>query len=113
MKWKFKKPLAVLLQLFQTIQKLRKKLNLPKKFPKYKFNILIDPAFPNLNLLPPTLRQSSKPDLIRDDSLTSELSTEKFQFKAQLTSHHMVPTPYKTQINLNRYNANYLSYGSE
>ena len=52
--------------------------------------------------MPPTRKLSSKPDLHRDDSLTSQLSTEKFQFKPELTSLYMVSTPYKMQLNPTR-----------
>ena len=51
--------------------------------------------------MPPTRKLSSTPDLRREDSLTSQLSTEKFQVKPQLTSLYMVSTPYKLQVNPN------------
>ena len=54
--------------------------------------------------MPPNLKISSKPDLHRDDSLTSQFSTEKFQFNPQLTSLYMVSTPFKFQSNPNRCN---------
>ena len=55
-------------------------------------------------VMPPTLTLSSKAGLHRDDFLTSQLSTEKMQFKAQLTSLCLVSTPDKIQLNPNRYN---------
>ena len=54
--------------------------------------------------MPPTPRPSSKPDLQRNDSLTPQLSSEKFQFKPQLISPYMVSTLYKGQLNPNLYN---------
>ena len=55
----------------------------------------------------------TKPHLHRDDSLTSQLSTEQFQFKPQLTSLYMVSSPYKFQLNPNRYNDHYILCASK
>ena len=63
--------------------------------------------------MPPTLKPSPKPDSHRDDSITSQLSTGKFQFKAQLTSLYMVSTPHKLQLNPNRFIDHHISYASE
>ena len=51
-----------------------------------KLNTLNDPAFLTSIVMPPTIKLSEKPDLHRDDSLTSQLSAETLQFKPQLTS---------------------------
>ena len=80
-KWKFKKPLLVLLQLLKLIKKLRKKWifwTFSSKSPKSKYNTLNDSELSFSNVMPPTLKPSSKPDLHRDDSLISPLSTEFF-----------------------------------
>ena len=63
--------------------------------------------------MPPTPRPSSKPDLNRNDSLTSQLSSEKIQFKPQLISPYMVSTPYKCQLNPNLYNDHYILSASK
>ena len=63
--------------------------------------------------MPPNLKPSSKPDLIRDDSLTSQLSTENSQYKPQLTSLYIVSTPYNFQLNPNRFDDHYTSYLSQ
>ena len=54
-----------------------------------------------------------KPDLHRDDSLTSQLSTEKLVFKLQLTSLYMVSTPYKSQFIPKDIQDLYVSYASK
>ena len=43
----------------------------------------------------------------------SQLSTEKFQLKSQLTSFYTVSTLYKVQINPNHYDDHYISNASE
>ena len=73
-------------------------------------NVLNDPAFLSSKLFPPTVKPSSKHDIHIDDSLTSQLSIEKFQFKAQLTSIYMVSPKYKFQMNPNRNNDHYVYY---
>ena len=60
--------------------------------------------------MPPTLKPLKKPDLNREDSVTSLLSTEKIQHTYQLISLYMVSTTKKFQLNLNRYNDRYISY---
>ena len=55
-------------------------------------NILRDGAFLTSIVLPHYLALSSTLVLHRDVSLTSQFSTEKFQFKPQLTSHYLVST---------------------
>ena len=54
--------------------------------------------------MPPTLKPSLNPDLPRDDSLTSQLLTEKSQFKPQLTSLYLVSITCIFQLNRIRYN---------
>ena len=76
-------------------------------------DILNDPAFLTSIDTPPTLKPSSKPDLQRDLPLLSQLLTEKFQFKSQSTWLYIVSTPYKFQLNPNRYNDNYISPASK
>ena len=83
------------------------------KSPKRKHKNWTDPAIANWNVLPPTLKSSLKPDLHRDDSLTSQLSTEKLQLKPQLILLYMVSTPCKLHINPNRYRDHYISYASK
>ena len=111
---KFKKPIVGLPEKFNMIQKLREKNknSAPdfSKSSKKKYNSLTDLAFLNSNLMHPTLKSLSKPDLHRGDSLTSQLYTEKFQFKPQVTSLYMVSTPHNLQINPNCYNGLYISY---
>ena len=80
---------------------------------KKEYNYSTDRAFLTWNVMPPTLKSSSKTDLDRDDSLTSQLSTENFQFKPKLTPLYMVSTPYKFQLKPNRYNDHYISYASK
>ena len=65
------------------------------KYQKMKYNVWTDPALLTSNVMRFTLKPSMKHDLHRDDPLTSQLSTEKLQFKPQLTSLYMVSTPYK------------------
>ena len=60
-----------------------------------------------------TLQPPSKPDLHRDSSLTSQLSSESFLFKSQLTSPYLLSTPYKYQLNPNRYNYLYIPNASK
>ena len=99
MERKFKKPLAVLFYLLYMTQKLRRKNEsfapVSSKSSKRQYYKLTDPTFITLNVLKnnPTLRLSSKHDLHRGDSLTSQLSTGNFHFKPQLTSLYMVLTP--------------------
>ena len=52
--------------------------------------------------MPPTLKLLQKSDIHRDFSLISQLSTERFLFKYQLTSLYMASTSYKFQLNPNR-----------
>ena len=59
--------------------------------------------------MPAALKPSTKPDFYGDDSLISQISTEKFKFKPELTSLHMVSTPYKFQLTPNRYVDRYIS----
>ena len=63
--------------------------------------------------MPPTLRPSSKPDIHINDSLRTQLSSEKFQFKPQLISPYMVSTPYKGQLNPIPYNDHYILSASK
>ena len=46
--------------------------------PKRKNIKLNDPAFLNSTVMPPILKPPSEPDLHQNDSLTSQMSTEKF-----------------------------------
>ena len=84
----------------------------PSQAPKRKYNILNDPSFLASNTMPPNLKPPQKPDLHRDDNLVKSLSTEKFQFKPQLTSLYMIPTTYKFSIAVNRQNDHFISYAS-
>ena len=84
----------------------------PSQAPKRKYNILNDPSFLASNTMPPNLKPPQKPDLHRDDPLMKSLSTEKFQFKPQLTSLYMIPTSYKFAIPANRQNDHFVSYAS-
>ena len=106
LKWKFRKPLVLLLQLLKVIEKLRKKIKLlnmilqspqkgSTKFQKTCF-------YSTSNGMPLTLRPSWKLCLLRDEASLSQLFTEKFQFKALLTWLYMIATAYKFQLNLNR-----------
>ena len=52
---------------------------------KMRNKILTDPVFSSSNVMRPTLQLSSKSDSHRDDSLTSQISTEKLPFISQLT----------------------------
>ena len=63
-------------------------------FPKLKNNILNDHTFLTSNIMPPTLTPSEKPDSRKHESSTSQLSTEKYQFRPHLTSLYMVSTPF-------------------
>ena len=63
--------------------------------------------------MPPIRKPSSKPGLRRDDSLLSQLLTENFHYKHQLTSLYMVSTPYKFQLSPNRYHDPYISCASK
>ena len=83
------------------------------KSSKNKYNILTDPAFLQSNAKPSTLNPSSQPDLQRDGSLTSQLSTEKFRFESQLTSLYVFPAPYKFQLNTDCCNDHYISHASK
>ena len=113
-KKKIKEPLP---QLLYMIQKLRKReikiLHVISQSLKEKYNTLIDPCFPTSNFMPPMLKPSSKPGLHRDDSLISQLWTEKFQLKHQLTPLYMASTQYKLLLNPSRYNYHNISYTSE
>ena len=98
------------------IRKLRKnKVSAPasSKVPERKQNISKDPPFFNSNIMPPTLKLLSKPHLHSYVSLTTQLSTEKFQFKPQLTSLYKLSTPYKFPLNPNCCNDQYISYASK
>ena len=81
--------------------------------PKRKHNGLNGLDFQNSKVMPPTLKPSAQLDLHRDDSLTSQLSTEKYQFKPQLISQYMVSEPYRFQLNPNRYKDPYISSASK
>ena len=99
------------------IQKLHKKNKISArdswKSPQRKHNILTGPAFSTSRVMFPTLKLSSKPNLHRDDSLTFQLPSEKFQFEPQLTSLYTVSTPFNFQLNSNRRMINnYISYAS-
>ena len=110
MKWKFMKPLVVLLQLFKIIQNSLKTSGPDSsKSPKKKSNVLTDPAFLTSKVMPPTLKPLSEPALHRDDSLTFQISTLKFQVKSQRTSLSMVSTSHKFQISQNRWDIQYIS----
>ena len=116
MEWTFNKPLVVLLQLLKLIQNLRKKIKLATLIlqkPQRGKKILTHPLFLTSTVIPPNLKPSSKVDLNGDDSLVSQLSTETFQNKPQLTSLYMVSTPHKFQINPNRFNDHYIMYSSK
>ena len=63
--------------------------------------------------MPRTLQPPSKPDLHRDSSLTSQLSSESFLFKSQSTSPYMLSTPYKYQLNPSWYNYLYILNASK
>ena len=82
------------------------------KCSKGKRNILPHPLFLDSTVLPPKLTPSSKPDLNGDDSLTSQLSTENFQNKPQLTSLYMVSTTHNFQKDPNCFNDHYILYSS-
>ena len=56
------------------------------KSPEKKYNGVYDTAFLTSIFTPPTLKPPPKLDLHRADSLSSQLSTEKFQFKSRKTS---------------------------
>ena len=77
----------------ETPQKTKTSATDSSKSTNRKNNILTDPAFLASSLKRPTLKSSSKPDLFRDGSLTSQLSTEKIRHKPQLISLHKVSTP--------------------
>ena len=112
MKWQLKKPLVVLLQLLKINQKIHeKKIREPdsSKSPKTKNKNLNDLALSTSIVMPPTLELSLKPDLIRDDSLTSQLSAKMFQLKSQINSLYMVPTLNKFQLNPHRIHDHYIS----
>ena len=76
-------------------QKIRNSDFDSSKSPKRKYNFSIDPAFLISNIMYPTLKPSLQPDLHRNDYLTFQVSTEKYQFEPQLKSLYMVSTPYK------------------
>ena len=82
-------------------------------FPERKNNVFTDPAILTSNAFPLTLKPLSKPDLHRDDSLTSQSSSENFQFKPQLRSLYMVLSQCKFQINPNRYSNHNSSFASK
>ena len=63
--------------------------------------------------MPLTLKPSSKPDLQRHDSSTSQLSTEKIQFKSQLTSINKLSTPFNFQLKPSCYIDQYISSASK
>ena len=62
-----------------------------------------NPAFLVSNFMPPTVQPSSKSALNRDDSLTTQLSADKFRFKPQLPSLFMISTPHQCQLKPNCY----------
>ena len=94
--------------------KILQKLKLVKLFPlnlhKGKTKILRDPAFLTSNVMPPTLKPTSKPDLQRQDSKKSQLSTEKVQFKSQLMSLSVVSSLCKLHMNANPYHDQYIKF---
>ena len=73
------------------------------KSQRNNYNILKEPAFLKSNVIPPILNSWHKADLHRDNSVTSQFSSEIFQFEAQLTLLCVVLTPYKIQLKPNRY----------
>ena len=83
------------------------------KSPQKRNNKLNDLPFLPSNIRPPFLKPSAGSYLHRDASLTSELSTEKFQFESQLTSPYMVSTPYEFKLNPNCCIDCYILYASK
>ena len=83
------------------------------KSTKRKNNLSTDLALLISNAMPPALKSSSKLDSLSDDSLTSQLSTEKIQFKLQLASFYIVSKPYKLQFNPNCYIDHSILYASK
>ena len=63
----------------------------------------MDPAKLTSYVMSHILEPSQFPDLHRVDPLTSQLSTEKFQLKAQLISLRTVSTPFNFRPNPNCY----------
>ena len=60
----------------------------------------------------PTLNLQSKPDIQQDDSVPSQLSTEKIQFKPKLITLSIISTAYKFPLNSNLCNDHHFSYAS-
>ena len=83
------------------------------KPPRRKDIVLNDPVFLISNVVAPTVKPSSEPDLHRDDALEPQMSTEKIQFKSQSTSLYIVSTPYQFQLNQNRLIDHYILYSSD
>ena len=65
------------------------------------------------NVVPPTLKLSSNPDLRRANSLKFHLSTQSLQINSQLLSLYIVSKLYLFQLNPNRYKDQYSSYASK
>ena len=101
MKWKIKKHLPMFLQLLEVIAKSWKKQKLWTCFfqkNKKEIQIIECSWLLSSSVLPPTLMPSQEPDSYRNDSLTSQWSSQKFQFNSQLNSLCFVSTPSKLQI---------------
>ena len=103
-------PSTVLNDSSKTSQKKTCEQPESSKFPKKKNNSLKDPAISNSKVMPLTQRFSQKPGLQRDDSLTPQLFSDKFQFNCQITSLYMVSTAYENQLDPNRYNEVFILY---
>ena len=58
----------------------------------------------------PTPKPSEKPNLLREDSSTTQLSIKKIQFKSQLTALYMVSKTYRVQQKPTCHNDHYNSY---
>ena len=116
MKWILKKHLTMSLQLVEMInEKLKKKQNLWTWFfsvPREEIHFLKSPWFLTSKKMPLSLKPSQKPDLDRDDPLTSQMSPGELWCKSQSALLYMVSTLYKFQLNPNRYNRHYVSYAS-
>ena len=82
-------------------------------FPERKIFFMNTSAFLTSNIMPPTPKSSSKPDINKDGSLAPQLSTKKLQFKHQLTSLYTISTPYKFQLNWNRYSDHWVPHVSK
>ena len=81
-KWKFEKLPVVLFQLLYMIHKLRRTIKScetdSSMSPKRQYIFITDPAFSTWNVIPHSLKQSSKPGLHRDESLTFHYQLKNF-----------------------------------